>query len=121
MAREFPHCEVLGVDLAPVPTPKGGIPSNCRFEVADFTLGLSHLHGQYDLVFARAIGLGLKDTRKTLDTMEACAKPGGALIWSDADYDLFSGWPPVYRPFWSSSHPDGSYMQRLFYGGTSPG
>ena len=116
MAREFPHCQVLGVDLAPVPTPKGGIPSNCQFEVADITLGLSHLHGQCDIVFARAIGLGLKDVPKTLDIMEACTKPGGALIWLDADFDFLSGWPPVYRPFWSNLNPSGSYMQRANYG-----
>ena len=35
MAREFPHCEVLGVDLAPVPLLPENLPENCRFEMDD--------------------------------------------------------------------------------------
>lgn len=116
MANEFPHCQVLGLDLAPVPTPKSRIPSNCRFEVGDINLGLSHLQGQYDLVFARLIGLGLKDFDKSLVDMQGCCKPGGLLIWIDGDYDVFSGMPMVYRPFWSISNPNGSYASRVCYG-----
>src|SRR4051794_12434541 len=81
MAREFPHCDILGIDLAPVPIPAQGFPPNCRFEMADINQGLSRLHGQYDLVFARAIGLGLKNVRKTLVDMQECAKPGGLVVW----------------------------------------
>jgi hypothetical protein len=33
MAKEFPHCEVVGVDLAPVPVDVGSVPPNCRFEI----------------------------------------------------------------------------------------
>jgi hypothetical protein len=57
MAREFPHCEVLGINLAPIPLPPESLPPNCRFEMDDISLGLSHLEGQFDVVFARAIGL----------------------------------------------------------------
>jgi hypothetical protein len=116
MAREFPHCEVLGVDLAPVPLPPDSLPPNCRFEMDNISLGLTHLQGQFDMVFARIIGLGLKDFRKSLADMEGCAKPGGILIWIEADYDIYSGWPMVYRPFWSSSNPNGSYTTRVIYG-----
>ena len=35
MAKEFPHCEVLGVDLAPV---KMDVPSNCKYEVNDMSV-----------------------------------------------------------------------------------
>jgi hypothetical protein len=39
MAREFPHAQVLGVDLAPVPAEPETLPDNCRFEVDDINLG----------------------------------------------------------------------------------
>jgi hypothetical protein len=115
MAREFPHCEVLGIDLAPVLLPPESLPPNCQFEVDDISLGLEHLHGQFHCVFARAIGLGLKDFRKTLSDMESCATPGGIVIWMDGD-DFYSGFRIIYRPFWSSKEPNGSYSQRILYG-----
>ena len=116
MAREFPHCEVLGLDLAPVPPSPMGFPSNCTFEMADINQGLSRFHGQYDLVFTRAVGMGLKDFRKTLEDMVACAKSGSMVIWMDGDYDFYSGWPMVWSPWWSDATPDGSYMRRVLYG-----
>ncbi|KAG8912914.1 hypothetical protein FRC00_003500 [Tulasnella sp. 408] len=42
MAREFPHAEVVGIDLAPPTLHSEGIPNNCRFEVDDVNLDLSH-------------------------------------------------------------------------------
>jgi hypothetical protein len=119
MAREFPHCEVLGVDLAPVPLPEGSLPPNCRFEMDDISLGLSHLQGQFDVVFARFIALGLKDFRKSLSDATACLKPGGILIWIDVDLDIYAGYPTVYRPFWSESNPTGPYTTRVIYGESS--
>lgn len=35
MAREFPHCDVLGVDLAPVSVLPEHMPANCKFEIND--------------------------------------------------------------------------------------
>jgi len=116
MAREFPYCNVLGVDLAPVPILPENVPKNCRFEMDDINLGLTHLHEQFDVVFARFIAIGLKNIRKTLADMEACAKPGGIVIWVDGDLDPYHGYPPVYRPFWSSHNPHGSYIVRMIYG-----
>ncbi|KIM23690.1 hypothetical protein M408DRAFT_45059, partial [Serendipita vermifera MAFF 305830] len=90
MAREFPHCEVLGVDLAPMPVFPGQMPPNCKFEMNDVNRGLEHLQGMYDVVHARAIGMGLKDFRKSLQQVVGCAKPGGIVIWMDGDYDFYS-------------------------------
>jgi SAM-dependent methyltransferase len=117
MAREFPHCEVLGIDLAPVPLLSENLPPNCRFELDDVSLGLGHLQDQFDIVFARLMGMGLKDFRKTLSDAEGCLRPGGIVIWIEPDFDFYSGWPAVYRPFWSSQNPNGSYIIRLGYGG----
>jgi hypothetical protein len=33
MAKEFPHCDVVGVDLAPVPVDLESVPPNCHFEI----------------------------------------------------------------------------------------
>jgi hypothetical protein len=59
MAREFPDCEVLGLDLAPAPIDLELVPANCRFEIDDIDLGMSHYHGQFDMIHARCIGTGV--------------------------------------------------------------
>lgn len=84
--------------------------------MADINQGLLRLHGQYDLVFARAVGLGLKDFKKTLADLQECAKPGGMVVWMDGDYDFYSDWPMMWKPFWSHTTPNGSYMRRMLYG-----
>jgi hypothetical protein len=40
MAKEFPHCEVVGVDLAPVPVDLESVPPNCHFEIDGRLLSL---------------------------------------------------------------------------------
>ncbi|CAG8725604.1 9865_t:CDS:2, partial [Acaulospora colombiana] len=72
MAREFPHVEVLGIDLQPGPTE--GIPSNCAFAIHDIDKGLSPFHGLFDL---------LKDHQATLKNSIACLKPDGIVIFMD--------------------------------------
>ena len=59
MAQKFPHCDVLGLDLAPVLLESDNTPSNCRFEIGDINLGLSRYHGCFDLIHARCIGSGV--------------------------------------------------------------
>jgi hypothetical protein len=59
MAREFPDCKVLGLDLAPAPVDLETLPPNCRFEIDDINLGLSHYHGEFDVIHARCIGTGV--------------------------------------------------------------
>lgn len=115
MSREFPHCQVLGIDLAPVPLLPEQIPPNCTFEMDDVNRGLEHHRGQYDLVHARTMGIGLTDYRKTLEHLSDCLKPGGMILYLDGDYDFCSGLPMRYVPCWSSSNPQGSYMQRVLY------
>jgi hypothetical protein len=63
MAREFPHCEVIGVDLAPAPVDLDHVPSNCRFEIDDINLGLAHYHNHFDVIHARCIGSGVRHPR----------------------------------------------------------
>jgi hypothetical protein len=59
MAKKFPHCDILGLDLAPAMFKLDEIPSNCRFEIDDINRGLSHYHGHFDFIHSRCIGSGV--------------------------------------------------------------
>ncbi|RKP10543.1 S-adenosyl-L-methionine-dependent methyltransferase [Thamnocephalis sphaerospora] len=49
MATDFPSCEFLGVDIAPL-QPTTILPRNCRFEMANALEGLPHADGYFDYV-----------------------------------------------------------------------
>jgi hypothetical protein len=57
MALEFPHAEVLGIDLAPRQLQEP--PSNCKFVQYDINLGLSQYYGMFDLIHCRFVGQGV--------------------------------------------------------------
>ncbi|KAF8590068.1 S-adenosyl-L-methionine-dependent methyltransferase [Ramaria rubella] len=88
MAKEFPHCEVVGVDLAPVRLPSP-LPSNCRFEIDDANLGFAHYHGCFDVVHARAIGGGIRDYPSLLCELASVVRPGGVLLFADGEMQLY--------------------------------
>ncbi|KAG8803720.1 hypothetical protein FRC17_006130 [Serendipita sp. 399] len=70
MSKENPHCEFVGIDLAPVPIEAENVPSNCRFELDDITNGLSHFRDTFDVVHTRLIAGGLRDFRKSKQEIE---------------------------------------------------
>jgi hypothetical protein len=57
MALEFPHVEVLGIDLEPRQIREP--PSNCSFVRHDIDLGLSQFYGKYDFIHCRYAGHGV--------------------------------------------------------------
>lgn len=116
MAREFPHVEVTGIDLVPVPVEPENIPSNCHFEIDDIRLGLTHFQGQFDIVHARVIASWMEDRSKAMKDIHTCLKPGGLVIWMDGDYDFYTPDIHTYRSIASSSNPSGSWFGRIFYG-----
>lgn len=59
MALQYPHVDVLGFDLAPVPLKESQIPPNCHFEIRDANGGLDTFHGQFDLISIRMVVLGV--------------------------------------------------------------
>ncbi|KAH9081813.1 hypothetical protein EDB83DRAFT_586306 [Lactarius deliciosus] len=56
VARDFPHCQAVAVDLVPMQSIK--MPPNCRSEVDDINLGLQHFYGDFNVVHARLIASG---------------------------------------------------------------
>lgn len=68
MAATYPHAEVIGVDLAPVPLDALQVPPNCRFEIDDANLGFPHFHGQFDVVHTRATSGGVGSPRSSIWT-----------------------------------------------------
>ncbi|KAG8834001.1 hypothetical protein FRC18_002742 [Serendipita sp. 400] len=113
MAREYPHAEVVGVDLAPIPIDNEAIPSNCRFEIDNINLGLPHFSEQFDVVHIRLVGSGLKNFEERMRDIHSCLKPGGIVIWIDADFDLYSTEKFEYHPPGTDDNPGGSWPQRV--------
>ncbi|KAG8937819.1 hypothetical protein FRC03_007826, partial [Tulasnella sp. 419] len=81
MAAEFPHADILGIDLAPPSlTEASAIPSNCRFEVRDANLPFNEFAGLFDVVHCRCIELGIVNFHGFLFNVAQTLKPGGILL-----------------------------------------
>ncbi|CAE6462381.1 unnamed protein product [Rhizoctonia solani] len=88
-ATDFPHVEVLGVDLAP--TSAIVPPPNCRFEIDDLNLGLEHFFGPtFDIVHARLLNSGVKDYAGLVDQVSRCLRPGGLVIFAEFDFRIWA-------------------------------
>ncbi|KAG9047371.1 hypothetical protein FS837_002477 [Tulasnella sp. UAMH 9824] len=81
MARQFPHAEVVGLDLVPpILVTEDEIPVNCRFEVDDANLSLDHFEQCFDLVHMRSADTGLNDLKGWFYEIARTLRPGGILI-----------------------------------------
>ncbi|KAG8914448.1 hypothetical protein FRC01_004074, partial [Tulasnella sp. 417] len=84
MARQFPHAEVVGLDLVPpVLVTADEIPANCRFEVDDANLSLDHFENCFDLVHVRSSDTGLGDLKGWFYEIAKTLRPGGLLIMAN--------------------------------------
>ena len=63
MANNFPHVEIIGMDLAPSIMNEDNVPDNCRFELDDVNRGLPHFYDQLDLVHMRQVSSGVSHRR----------------------------------------------------------
>ncbi|KAG8904698.1 hypothetical protein FRC01_008636, partial [Tulasnella sp. 417] len=79
MGKQFPHVEVVGLDLAPLNL-SSEPPSNCRFECDDVNLGLLHYKGCFDVVHASCVTLGITNCRKFMDEVVEILRPGGVFL-----------------------------------------
>ncbi|KAG8751187.1 hypothetical protein FRC14_008090 [Serendipita sp. 396] len=121
MARKYPNAAVVALDLAPCSVDLEAVPSNCRFEIDDINLGLSHYHGQFDVIHARCIGSGILSYGEMMLDVEACLKPGGIAIFIDGDMtvyqeDMVSPIEIGHDEDDAPGPPGGSWMARLARG-----
>lgn len=113
MARKYPHAEVVGLDLAPPLVPLDSIPENCRFELDDANLSLSHYANSFDVVHARASDPGIKDFDTFLYNMAEILRPGGVLILGSGDPQFYDeNVEPL--PIISEGQPRFRWIQRVF-------
>ncbi|KAI0807727.1 S-adenosyl-L-methionine-dependent methyltransferase [Fomes fomentarius] len=115
MAKQFPHCSVVGVDLAP-PRVDGDLPLNCRFEIDDANLGFSHYRGSFDVIHARSISAGIRDFPHLLEEFAQALRPEGILLLGDGDMQLYDEWqePLAYA---EEGSPGFSWTHRVFFAG----
>ncbi|KAI0822861.1 S-adenosyl-L-methionine-dependent methyltransferase [Trametes gibbosa] len=113
MAKLFPYCTVVGVDLAP-PRVDGDLPPNCRFEIDDANLGFAHYQGAFDVIHARAISAGIRDYPQLLQEFAQALRPGGVVISGDGDMQIFDEWrqPLAYV---EEGTPGFSWTHRVFF------
>jgi len=107
MAGRFPHCDVVGVDLAPVQSKDR--PDNCRIEVDDINLGLEHFYGQFDLVHARLISSGIKDYHSLVDQISQIVRPDGLFLVIECEFIIYDE-NKVYLPPYPLDHPKHSWF-----------
>jgi len=87
VARDFPHCTAVGIDLIPMQSPT--MPPNLRSEVDDINLGLEHFYGDFNVVHARLISSGIKDYHLLIDQISRVLRPGGLIDVSEFDFRIY--------------------------------
>ncbi|KDQ60927.1 hypothetical protein JAAARDRAFT_173301 [Jaapia argillacea MUCL 33604] len=113
MAKEFPHCDVVGIDLAPVRLVELP-PINCRFEIDDANLGFPHYRNSFDVVHCRAISGGIRDFQELLSEIVDVLRPGGVLLLADGEMQLYDA-NKVAMAVVEPGEPGFSWTQRIFF------
>ncbi|KAG8934045.1 hypothetical protein FRC02_010637 [Tulasnella sp. 418] len=114
MAAEFPHADIVGLDLAPPTlTDVSTIPPNCRFEVDNANLPLDHYANCFDVVHCRCVELGIVDFHAFLYNVAQTLKPGGVLLLCSGYAQLFD---EQHRPLpvTVEGDPKFTWIQRVF-------
>ncbi|KAF9451364.1 hypothetical protein P691DRAFT_807917 [Macrolepiota fuliginosa MF-IS2] len=127
VARDFPHCLAVAVDLTPMKAMYDSIrlrheaieesrrmPPNLRSEVDDINLGLEHFSGQFNVVHTRLIAIGVQDYYRLIDQISDVLRPGGLIDICEVGYvtydrnhrpipvtDPTPGSGPWGRPYWA--------------------
>ncbi|KAG9029522.1 hypothetical protein FRB95_005243 [Tulasnella sp. JGI-2019a] len=93
MAREFPHAQVLGIDLVspvlPIPPPP-----NCRFQSHDVNYGLDRFGMTFDIINIRCVDQGITSQYGLVSAVEKALRPGGLFLslgGSVKTYDVKEG------------------------------
>jgi len=87
LARDYPNCEAVAVDL--VPMQSQSMPLNLRSEVDDINLGLEHFYGDFNVVHAWLVGSGIKDYERLVDQISRVLRPGGLIDVMEWDFCIY--------------------------------
>ncbi|KAI0361087.1 hypothetical protein OH77DRAFT_1417285 [Trametes cingulata] len=87
VARDFPHCSAVAVDL--VPMQDINMPPNCRSEVDDINLGLQHFYGAFNVAHARLVSSGIRDYKGLIDEMAQTLRPRGLIQLVEFDFRVY--------------------------------
>ncbi|KAL5529605.1 hypothetical protein ACEPAG_5590 [Sanghuangporus baumii] len=113
MAQEFPHAQVVGVDLAPSTTRPP--PFNCRLEFDDFTLGLEHYYNSFDIVHARCTANGVADFEGFIHEAAKCVRPGGILLYTEGNLEMYNEKGTAQEPAFGDGAPGQSWLARATF------
>ncbi|KAG9048514.1 hypothetical protein FS837_012704 [Tulasnella sp. UAMH 9824] len=113
MGKQFPHVEVVGLDLAPANLDSAP-PSNCRFECDDVNLGLLHYKGRFDIVHASCVVMGITDCRKFMDEVAEILRPGGVFLTLAANMQIYDEHHNELAPI-NEGEPGFTYTLRLVH------
>ncbi|KAG8955191.1 hypothetical protein FRC04_009649 [Tulasnella sp. 424] len=94
IAEEFPHVDVLGIDLAlpnVLTDSNRRVPSNCSFRVADANKDMGKIDSTYDLIQLRCVEVGILDSDLLFFEAARVLRPGGILLLVDAYPQLLDG------------------------------
>lgn len=92
MSKEFPHCDVVGMDLVePKASQSGnGLPSNCQLDVGDANTYVNlQPEASFDVIHKRSAEPGISDFHGFLYDCARALRPGGVLL-------LATGSPQIY-------------------------
>ncbi|KAG8896489.1 hypothetical protein FRC00_005877 [Tulasnella sp. 408] len=104
MAEEFPHVDILGIDLMEpdiLSDPTRRVPSNCSFQKADANEYMEKIDSAYDIVHFRCVELGILDSDLFFYDAARVLRPGGLLLLMGADPKLLDEkgqYIPVQKP-----------------------
>ncbi|KAM5532078.1 hypothetical protein V8D89_014242 [Ganoderma adspersum] len=125
MAMQFPHCSVVGVDLAP-PRVDGYV-IICLFEgispivslqgspaELSANLGFSHYRESFDVIHARSISPGIRDFPQLLEEFAQALRPGGVVLLGDGEMQLYDE-HQVPLAYAEQGTPGFSWTTRVFF------
>ncbi|KAG8706241.1 hypothetical protein FRC08_001181 [Ceratobasidium sp. 394] len=107
MAAEFPHCDIVSVDVAPITThaPR----PNIAFEVYDLYAGVAEPDESFDYVSCRHVQLAVKEYDRLIFDLHRVLRPGGLITICEVENCLYEVDEPPYTTRADRSFPNVVY------------
>ncbi|CAE6480937.1 unnamed protein product [Rhizoctonia solani] len=94
MAVEFPHCDIVSVDIAPIVahTPR----ANIKFEIYDLYAGVAEPDESFDYISCRHVQIHVKEYDRLIFDLHRVLRPGGLVTICEVENNLFDIDSPPY-------------------------